>query len=152
VCLPICDLLCESGRCSLPRAQNGELRNSKAWIRPEGEPQNLENFVGRYPEVGLWPTPLASNGTGAGQRWKGRSAGQDNLDERIARLEMFKTPTAAPFSHGGSGGELHKQIAPNGGPLNPTWVEWLMGFPLGWTDLPASETPSSRKSSRKSDA
>jgi hypothetical protein len=21
------------------------------------------------------------------------------------------------------------------GPLNPTWVEWLMGWPLGWTDL-----------------
>lgn len=27
-----------------------------------------------------------------------------------------------------------------GGKLNPTWVEWLMGFPLGWTDLDASET------------
>ena len=24
-----------------------------------------------------------------------------------------------------------------GGSLNPTWVEWLMGFPLGWTDLGA---------------
>ncbi len=23
------------------------------------------------------------------------------------------------------------------GKLNPTWVEWLMGFPLGWTDLEA---------------
>ena len=22
-----------------------------------------------------------------------------------------------------------------GGKLNPMWVEWLMGFPLGWTDL-----------------
>ena len=21
------------------------------------------------------------------------------------------------------------------GQLNPTWVEWLMGLPLGWTDL-----------------
>jgi len=28
-----------------------------------------------------------------------------------------------------------------GGRLNPTWVEWLMGFPIGWTDLEASETP-----------
>lgn len=28
-----------------------------------------------------------------------------------------------------------------GGQLNPTWVEWLMGFPLGWTDLSASEMP-----------
>jgi len=22
-----------------------------------------------------------------------------------------------------------------GGHLNPTWVEWLMGWPLEWTDL-----------------
>lgn len=28
-----------------------------------------------------------------------------------------------------------------GGTLNPTWVEWLMGFPLGWTDLEHLETP-----------
>ena len=27
-----------------------------------------------------------------------------------------------------------------GGQLNPTWVEWLMGFPIGWTDLEPSET------------
>jgi hypothetical protein len=30
--------------------------------------------------------------------------------------------------------------AGNGGKLNPTWVEWLMGFPTGWTDLKDSET------------
>lgn len=22
-----------------------------------------------------------------------------------------------------------------GGHLNPDWVEWLMGWPIGWTDL-----------------
>ncbi len=21
------------------------------------------------------------------------------------------------------------------GQLNPTWVEWLMGYPIGWTDI-----------------
>jgi len=26
------------------------------------------------------------------------------------------------------------------GTLNPTWVEWLMGWPLGWTDLKPLET------------
>ena len=38
------------------------------------------------------------------------------------------------------------------GKLNPAWVEWLMGFPTGWTELSASETPSChrrRKSSGK---
>jgi hypothetical protein len=31
------------------------------------------------------------------------------------------------------------------GSLNPTWVEWLMGFPLGWTVCEALVTASSRK-------
>jgi hypothetical protein len=38
------------------------------------------------------------------------------------------------------------------GELNPPWVEWLMGFPLGWTELNALATQSYlnvRKSSRK---
>jgi hypothetical protein len=29
----------------------------------------------------------------------------------------------------------HAVMATDGGQLNPTWVEWLMGFPLGHTDL-----------------
>jgi hypothetical protein len=27
-----------------------------------------------------------------------------------------------------------------GGKLSPMWVEWLMGFPAGWTDLEDSAT------------
>ena len=30
-----------------------------------------------------------------------------------------------------------------GGKLNPTWVEWLMGWPLEWTDLKPLETDKS---------
>ncbi len=52
-------------------------------------------------------------------------------------------------------GEVHGDGGPSldvavGGSLNPTWVEWLMGFPLGWTALEASATPSSRKSRKSS--
>jgi hypothetical protein len=36
------------------------------------------------------------------------------------------------------------------GSLNPTWVEWLMGYPIEHTDLKDWATPSSRKSRRKS--
>lgn len=35
------------------------------------------------------------------------------------------------------------EVTPLGkiGPMNPEWVEWLMGFPPGWTELNVSETP-----------
>ena len=36
------------------------------------------------------------------------------------------------------------------GKLNPEFVEWVMGFPIGWTDCKALATPSSRKSLLKS--
>jgi hypothetical protein len=26
-------------------------------------------------------------------------------------------------------------MASDGGQLNPEWVEWLMGWPIGWTEL-----------------
>jgi DNA (cytosine-5)-methyltransferase 1 len=29
----------------------------------------------------------------------------------------------------------------NTGQMNPQWVEWLMGYPIGWTDCEDSETP-----------
>ena len=34
-----------------PRAQNGEERNMKPWIRPLDEPQNLENALARLPGI-----------------------------------------------------------------------------------------------------
>jgi hypothetical protein len=36
------------------------------------------------------------------------------------------------------------------GQLNPAWVEWLMGYPMGWTELKDLETPSFHKSHTKS--
>jgi hypothetical protein len=68
---------------------------------------------------------------------------------------VFPTPTYGKLA-GGTGGmnqiealysdgkisaeERRAMRAGNGGKLNPRWVEWLMGFPLGWTDLEDSET------------
>lgn len=31
--------------------------------------------------------------------------------------------------------ERRSMAAGNGGQLNPTWVEAMMGFPVGWTEL-----------------
>lgn len=112
-----------SGRGSLqlptPRSQNGEERNSRAWVRPLDQPQNLENFVGRYPRTGMGPTPTARLGTQGGPQAKRYldPKRSNDLDDAVAYQE--EKP----------------------GQLNPTWVEWLMGFPIGWTDLDPSETP-----------
>jgi hypothetical protein len=58
----------------------------------------------------------------------------------------WRHPNKKPYAERG-GGKKGEQL-PNaiGGALNPTWVEWLMGYPIGWTDLDASATPSFPKS------
>jgi hypothetical protein len=48
--------------------------------------------------------------------------------------------------------ERKQMTAGNGGQLNPTWVEWLMGYPLGWTALEGWGTRSSRSARSKSSA
>ena len=52
---------------------------------------------------------------------------------------MFHTPLARDHKSGKSSPETHaKNSRPLsefiGGHLNPNWVEWLMGWPIGWTD------------------
>jgi len=41
--------------------------------------------------------------------------------------------------------EISSMRSRSGGQLNPTWVEWLMGWPLGWTDLERLETDKFRE-------
>src|SRR6185295_1550230 len=66
-------------------------------------------------------------------------------------VHQWPTPRAEYDSgrHRGSLDTLHSAIKsehPNSGALNPTWVEWLMGYPLGWTVCAAWATRSSRRS------
>jgi len=108
----------------------GTTRSGRLFRLPRLVPRTLGS------ECFSLPTPRASDARGsAGQRWKRRSAGQDNLRERAAR-ERWPTPTANRWSGLQSHGR--NQIL---GPLNPTWVEWLMGFPTEWTALELWETP-----------
>ena len=88
----------------------------------------------------LWPTPTTADGMG-GPGNSGRSGGL-NLRTAVAQ---WPTPTARDWRSGHASDETHaKNSRPlnevvareqGSGQLNPTWVEWLMGFPLGWTDL-----------------
>jgi hypothetical protein len=88
-----------------------------------------------------WPTPAASDGRGRG-RGDLVQVVRGNWNPHISK-RMLPTPTVNEnYNRKGaspSSGDGLATVA--GGPLNPTWVEWLMGFPLGWTDLGVSETP-----------
>ena len=63
----------------------------------------------------------------------------------MANQGLLPTPTATLADHGGlmtpakarEGGTLIEALSARGaaGCLHPQYVEWMMGFPRGWTDL-----------------
>lgn len=59
-------------------------------------------------------------------------------------VQLLPTPTCQDAKNNGSQSQKERNTPPLnavvGGALNPTWVEWLMGWPLGWTDLKRLET------------
>lgn len=61
-----------------------------------------------------------------------------------ALVRRVPTPTTQDASNNGAPSQLDRNTKPLnaevGGPLNPEWVEWLMGWPIGWTDCTASAT------------
>lgn len=62
----------------------------------------------------MWPTP----------RTKGMCGGTGAWQQLLAMTTLK---------------EARLMGAGNGGKLNPTWVEWLMGYPLNWTKIKESE-------------
>jgi hypothetical protein len=96
----------------------------------------------------MWPTPVASD-------WKprGPNSKHQGLWEVIkTRDKLWPTPTARDWKGAAGFKKEARNMADltylaqvrsgtrngrdgHGGSLNPTWVEWLMGFPTGWTDL-----------------
>lgn len=113
-------------------------------------------------QVKLWPTPSATDGKGSSR--PGQRRGQ--LSEIETLWPTPKTPTGgaearpsrAPRGSGGEDLEARSRSIPRDPPtptdghecspkcrrLNPLFVEWLMGFPLGWTDCERSGTESFR--------
>lgn len=101
---------------------------------------------------GLWPTPRANN---AEKRGVVANEPRNGLP---AAVRYWPTPCARDYRMGDKpesrrarmkalgvwhSPNLNDVVAP-GGRLNPAWVEWLMGFPIGYTDLKDWETPSCR--------
>lgn len=133
--------------------RSGTMRNGIAYQLPPLVP--LTAGIGS----GLLPTPEASNTKAVALRSGGRSPrdflrpwrtprandgekrgniANDPRNGLPAAVKYWPTPHAN--CHTGAGQAPNKQGGENlqtqaGGSLNPTWVEWLQGFPLGWTEV-----------------
>lgn len=104
---------------SLILPASGSMRNGQLYERPtSARPKTVNGST-------CWPTPRAAIGS-HGVCW-GRA---ENNNHR-SQLEDF-----LGWMHVKEGGQ--RLVGYN---VNPVWLDWLMGFPIGWTDLQPSETP-----------
>ena len=86
----------------------------------------------------MLPTPTkfdATCGDLKGKEWNGENRHSIKL---IQAVKLLPTPVAHD-AKGTSPADYKRHTPPlaclAGGSLNPNWIEWLMGFPTGWTDL-----------------
>ena len=90
--------------------------------------------------VKQWPTPRASEAEHPGKKSNNHN-GQKGLAEAV---NMWRTPSASVIEPKSNVVKLTGRTPQDpqvgladqvGGQLNPDWVEWLMGWPIGWTSL-----------------
>jgi hypothetical protein len=114
---------------------------------------------------GWWPTPAASQGGAGefienlvtkdgkpakpGERAYNPNTGKHSQITLQRAVKMWPTPKASEWKGGrsfegliasgrGASNSLNDALTmqnQQSGALNPEWVEWLMGFPIGHTDL-----------------
>ena len=100
--------------------------------KPDGKRgARLTDIVGN---PSMWPTPTVHGNHNR------KGASKKSGDGLATAVKAFATPTSRDWRSGKASQKtmernsrpLSEQI---GGQLNPTWVEWLMGWPIGWTGL-----------------
>jgi hypothetical protein len=94
-------------------------------------PQTMDQIEMTRPVVmrGRSPRIVSNNGVD----------GMAGLRDYVA---TFPTPTERDYKSGlGNAQREYSELTPlieraeSSGSLNPTWVEWLQGYPLGWTEV-----------------
>ena len=111
-----------SQRCLIEEWERFSERWPKSGLMLNGTAYKLPLLVRPTDVTGssFWPTPQAADCRDRG------NLSNPSIQRRLAKgKQVF----------------LSMCVSKNSGALNPTWVEWLMGFPEGWTDLDASVTP-----------
>ena len=98
-------------------------------------------------QVHIFPTPTVC---GNYNRRGASSNSQDGLATCVRKL--LPTPTANDAKNNGTASQQNRNSAAlnvvAGGSLNPDWVEVLMGFPRGWTEIGRTESPEYPEESR----
>jgi len=130
----------------------GSMRNGECYQQPMLEQTTKGTEFGLSQKIN-WPTPTCQDANKATKKY--RENHQNNLTAMVFNPhKMFPTPTSRDHKGGYRTESLIRKdgksraldALPNAvldgkgsetvtGHLNPTWVEWLMGWPLGWTDL-----------------
>ncbi len=153
----------ESGLWPTPRANDAEKRGDIKIDPRSGLPSAVKMFPTPRAQDGekmgqgslgdkqtLLPTPTESMVTMADMvqaQYAGNSGDRPSYQEA---KKLWRSPGAALINPSSRVKKLTGRTPEDpqvgladqvGGQLNPTWVEWLMGYPLGWTDLKDSETP-----------
>ena len=103
--------------------------------------------------VKLWPTPDTRGFTNQGslEMLSKKATTKEEFDgmayrkSKVFKDKMWPTPTAHNAKEGAFPAEYTQTLCAtatesegkphSSGSLNPAWVEWLMGYPSGWTDL-----------------
>jgi hypothetical protein len=131
----------------LPPKSAQALYKEATQARPgRSKPANLRDQVSNMQN---WPTPNAWDGKRGPRseenlRTKKHQINLITAVKQAEREKMLPTPNARDWKDGKTAGNrkspglgvvAHQLDTQTGGQLNPTWVEWLMGWPLGWSEL-----------------
>src|SRR3990167_21282 len=106
----------ESGLWLTPRA-NEPCENQQTFIKRMGD--RSMHCRGSLSAQVMWPTPDASS-------WKAPNLNPGKNGQKVMPASEHSLQT-----------KIARQN--NGGQLNPTWVELLMGYPVGWTEVSEGE-------------
>ena len=127
----------DSGLWPTPTCPNGG--RSVAHVTDWRSERTAYTATGKKVQVDLaqavkrWPTPTVCG------NYNRKGLSERSGDGLATAVMKWPTPTAHNAKKGGFPAEYERNTptlaAQAGGSLNPTWVEWLMGWPLGWTDL-----------------
>ena len=114
---------------TLPRW--GMMRDGECWEL------NTPELPTSDTDSGLWPTPVADGDRTTNYAQGGTSLGFAVRNWPTPTCHDRKGASGAKRGKGATGGPCLTMVV--GGTLSPMWVEWLMGWPVGWTDCDALE-------------